>query len=160
MSHFIQLPPVWSLQREVSHSLLLLCRWWRDEPRDPSAWLISDHYPISALLSGCCAFVLAFISIASCTTSRLLTWLWNMGMCASQRSGRGCPIFWSEALVLFQRSFLLRETKTKKGSKQGRKEMGSMGDSKGVIRPLSVLLCPSYKVAYSWEKTQLNKVLN
>lgn len=62
---------MWRFQREVSHSLLFLCCWWRDELHDPGAWLISDHYPISAPLSGWCAFVLAFISIASYTTSRL-----------------------------------------------------------------------------------------
>ncbi len=120
MSHFIQLPPMWSLQLEVTHSLLLLCRWWRDEPHDPSAWLISDHYPISALLSGRWAFVLAFISIASCAASRPLTWLY-IGMCEYlQRSGRGCPVFWSDALVLFWHFFLLH--KEDDDGNQARKE--------------------------------------
>lgn len=43
-----------------------------DVSHDPSEWLIRDYYPISALLGGCCAFVLAIIGITTWTTSCLL----------------------------------------------------------------------------------------
>lgn len=90
-----------------------------EELHDPTAWLISDHYPISALHSGDCAFVLAFISIASCTTRRLLTWPWSMRW---KRSGRGCPAFWSNAVGVFLTFFfLLQQQKQRKGS-EGREE--------------------------------------
>lgn len=89
-----------------------------EELHDPTAWLISDHYPISALHSGYCAFVLAFISIASCTTRRLLTWLWSMRW---QGSGRGCPAFWSNAVGVFLTFFSPPRSKERE-AREGRKD--------------------------------------
>lgn len=76
--HFIQLAfSISSPEWEVSHSGPV--SEWRDEPHDPGAWLISDHYPVSAAHRENQAFVLGFNCIASCSSSRLLTWLWNAG---------------------------------------------------------------------------------
>lgn len=76
--HFIQLAfSIRSPEREVSHSAPV--SEWRDEPHDPGAWLISDHYPVSAARRENQAFVLGFNCTARCSSSRLLTWLWIAG---------------------------------------------------------------------------------
>lgn len=129
---------MWRFQREVSHSLLFLCCWWRDELHDPGAWLISDHYPISAPLSGWCAFVLAFISIASYTTSRLGRdcGAWE---CACRRGLAETVRFCDHARFFYFSVALFSVRSGWRGENEEGREEGNVqwGDSQGVIRLLS-----------------------
>lgn len=102
------------------------------------AWLISDHYPISAPLSGWCAFVLAFISIASYTTSRL----WRDCGAWERACHRGLAEtvrFCDHASFFYFSVALFSARSGQRGENEEGREEGNVqwGDSQGVIRLLS-----------------------